>query len=81
MSRPLAATAVATMIGVWPHLNRLEVFTLVENFHRRDFKPQSFLALALSSISMDGGDGESLSVEELIQGISSTLGLHKDQGS
>ncbi len=54
---------------------------LIGNFYPRERIQTSKLPpFMLSSVSVDGGDGEALSVEELVQGISSTLRLHKDQG-
>ena len=54
---------------------RLEIFSLETSIHGREFKPQSFLPFMPSSVSVDGGEGEALSVEKLIQGISSTFCL------
>ena len=82
ISKPLAATAVATMIGVCPVLNLNESYEKSERCMIEYFLPsESLFTFSLSSISMDAGDWESFSVEEIIELISSLLGLHKDQSS
>lgn len=40
---------------------------------------QCLLAVSLGAVSMDTGAGVTLTVQEVLQGVSSFLGLHKHQ--
>jgi len=42
---------------------------------------ERLLPLALGAVPVDGGDGESLPVEELVQLVRALLRLHEDQGA
>ena len=39
--------------------------------------PQRFLSLLLGAVAMDTGAGVALSVQEMVKGVRSLLGLHK----
>ena len=76
MSRPRAATAVATRIGVRPGIS-LKDNGIGQTASKR---VKGILALALGAIAVDRGRWKVFLVQEILQHIRTTLGLNEDQG-